>query len=112
MGVAMKYMVTWNERPMGSAEAYEAAQKRILGVFSQWKMPDNLKVHQFLVRVGEYGGFMCLETDDLTSIHKLTSAFPAFQFKVDPVLDIQTAVAAEVEVIVWRSGVQLSSPFA
>jgi hypothetical protein len=64
MGVAMKYMVTWNERPMGSAEAYEAAQKRILGVFSQWKMPDNLKVHQFLVRVGEYGGFMCLETDD------------------------------------------------
>ena len=33
----MKYMVTWNERPMGSAEAYEAAQKRILGVFSQWK---------------------------------------------------------------------------
>ena len=28
----MKYMITWNERPQGSATAYENAQKRILEV--------------------------------------------------------------------------------
>ena len=30
----MKYVVTWQERPTGSATEYEAAQKRILDVFA------------------------------------------------------------------------------
>lgn len=108
----MKFMVTWNERAMGSASDYEAAQKRILGVFSQWKMPEALKIHQFLVRVGEYGGFMLVETEDILALHKLTSTFPAFQFKVDVVVDIQPAVGAEVEAIIWRDGVKVQPPFA
>ncbi len=107
----IKLMVTWHERPMGTAEACEAAQKRILGVFSQWNMPDDLKVLQFLVRMGEYRGFMVIETDNVLSVHKSTSAFPAFQFKVDVVADIQPAVNAEVEAIVWRDGVKVSPPF-
>ena len=108
----MKFMLTWHERPMGSAQDYEAAQKRILGVFSQWKMPETLKVHQFLVRVGEFGGFMLIETEDMLAVQKLTSAFPAFQFRVDAVVDIEPAVSAEVEAIVWRDGVKLQPPFA
>ena len=98
----MKYMVTWHERPMGSALEYEAAQKRILGVFRHWQAPESLRIEQFLVRLGEYGGFMLVETDDALALHKLTSAFPAFSFRVDPVLDIQPAVAAELEAIAWR----------
>jgi len=108
----MKFMVTWNERPMGSAADYEAAQKRILGVFSQLQMPEQLKIEQFLVRVGEYGGFMLVETDDVLAMHKLTSTFPAFQFRVDVVIDIQPAVGVEVEAIVWRDGVKVQPPFA
>jgi hypothetical protein len=50
----MKFMISWEERPMGTVEAYEAAQKRILGVFSQWKVPETKKVQQGLVRVGSY----------------------------------------------------------
>ena len=98
----MKYMITWHERPMGSALDYEAAQKRILGVFSQWKMPESLVIQAFLVRIGEYGGFMLVETDNVLDIHKLTSAFPAFQFKVDAVVDIGPAVGVELEAIAWR----------
>jgi hypothetical protein len=89
----------------------EAAQKRILGVFSQWKMPEKLKIHQFLVRVGEFGGFMLIETDDILAVQKLTSAFPAFQFKVDAVVDIEPAVGAEVEAIIWRDSVKMQPPF-
>jgi hypothetical protein len=40
----MKYMISWFERPQGSAAEYEAAQKRILEVFGQWKAPAEFKI--------------------------------------------------------------------
>jgi hypothetical protein len=72
----MIYIVTWEERPMGSADAYELAQKRILSVFQPWQFPDSITVREFLVHVGHWGGLMVLESDDATAIHTLTSAFP------------------------------------
>ena len=51
----MKYVLTWWERPTGSATEYEIAQKRVHGVFQKWEMPKSLNIHQFVVRVGEYG---------------------------------------------------------
>jgi hypothetical protein len=99
-------MVTWWERPGGSATDYEEAQKRVLQLFSAWAMPESLTFHQFLVRVGEFGGYAVIETDDPASIHKLTSAFAVFQFRVEPVLDVMDAVAAEAEVIAWRDSVE------
>lgn len=101
----MKYVISWHERPQGSALEYENAQKRILGVFRHWQMPDSLEVHQFVVRVGDFGGYMVVETDDLAAVHRLTSTFPGFRFRVETVLDIQDAVTAEVEAIEWRESV-------
>jgi hypothetical protein len=101
-------MVTWFERPQGSALEYENAQKRILGVFRHWEMPSSLKVQLFVVRVGEFGGHMVIETNDLSAVHKLTSAFPAFEFRVHPVLDVQEAVNVELEAIAWRDGLRVS----
>ena len=60
----MKYILTWNERSQGSAIEYENAQKRILEVFTQWKAPDNFKIEMFVVRVGDWGGYMLLDCDD------------------------------------------------
>jgi len=98
----MKYVVTWWERPVGSVAEYEQAQKRILGLFQQWQMPEPLTFHQFLVRVGEFGGYAVVETDEPAALQKLTTAFAAFQFRVEAVLDVQDAVAAESEAINWR----------
>ena len=53
-------------------------------------------------RVGEYGGYMIVETDNLTDIHYLTSVFAVFEFKVEPVVDVMDAVAAEVQAIEYR----------
>ena len=52
----MKYVVTWRERPTGSVAEYEAAQKRVLEIFSGWDMPESLTFHQFVVRLGGFGG--------------------------------------------------------
>ena len=98
----VKYVVTWWERPGGSHANYEAAQKRILAVFEEWEMPENLQFHQFLVRVGEFGGYAVVETDDVADLQKVTTVFAAFQFRVEPVMDVMEAVAAEAEAIAWR----------
>jgi hypothetical protein len=98
----MKYVLTWWERPGGSHADYEAAQKRVLDVFQEWEMPETLDIHQFVVRVGEFGGYAVLETDNVADVQKLTTTFAVFQFRLEPVLDVEDAVAAEVEGIAWR----------
>jgi hypothetical protein len=94
--------MTWWERPGGSHKDYEAAQKRVLGVFQKWQMPKSLTFHQFPVRVGEFGGYAVIETEKPADLHKLTTAFAVFQFRIEPVLDVMDAVAAESEAIAWR----------
>ncbi len=98
----MKYVVTWHERAAASYADYEAAQERVLGVFKNWKMPGTMTIHEFLVRVGEYGGYMVVETERPADIHFLTSTFAVFQFKVEPVMEVMDAVAVEIEAIAWR----------
>ena len=93
----MKYVLTWWERPGGSYADYEAAQKRVLNVFEPWEMPESLDIHQFVVRVGEFGGYMVLETDNVADVQKLTTTFAVFQFRLEPVMDVMDAVAAEAE---------------
>jgi muconolactone delta-isomerase len=101
----MKYIVAWNERPQGSAIEYENAQKRILSTFQHWEMPKALDVKHFFVRVGDMGGYMLVETDDPSALITFATAFPAFSFKVDTVIDIGDAVAAELQAIAWRDGI-------
>ncbi|RFU21136.1 DUF3303 domain-containing protein [Geodermatophilus marinus] len=98
----MKYVLTWRERPAGSAAEYEATQKRILDVFSQWEMPKSLTFHQFVVRVGEFGGYAVIETDEPADLQYLTTIYAAFTCTVEPVLDVMDAVAAENRGVEWR----------
>ena len=85
-GMPMKYMLTWTERPQGSPMEYENAQKRILEVFTQWKAPGNFKIELFVIRVGDWGGYMLLDCDDPSAVHKFCSMLPAFVFEARPVI--------------------------
>lgn len=60
--------------------------------------------HQFLVRVGEFGGYAVLETDQPADIHRLSTVFAAFKFRLESVLDVGEAVATEAAAIAWRDG--------
>src|SRR4029078_2374158 len=111
----MKYMISWNERPQGSAMEYENAQKRILDVFTQWEAPDNFKIELFVIRVGDWGGYMILDCDETMSghgvwyvvldcaeplaVHKFCSMLPSFVFEVRPVVPVMDAVRVEQEAI-------------
>jgi hypothetical protein len=95
----MKYVVSWRERSAASSREYEAAHERILQIFKNWQMPASFKIHQFVVGIGNYGGYMIVETDKPLDIHYVTSVFAAFEFKVEPVVDVMDAVAVEVQAI-------------
>jgi hypothetical protein len=104
--VPVKYMLTWSERPQGSPMEYENAQKRILEVFTQWKAPDNFKIEMFVIRVGDWGGYMLLDCDDPLAVHKFCSMLPAFVFEARPVVPIKDAVRVELEAIAFRDGLK------
>lgn len=99
----MKYVITWNERSQGSPKDYEKAQDRILEVFRQWKAPDNFKIEMFVVRVGDWGGYMLADCDDPLEVHKFCSMLPAFTFEARPVVPVMDAVRVELEVMEWRA---------
>jgi Protein of unknown function (DUF3303) len=98
----MKYVISWRERPAASAREYEAAHERVLEIFKDWKMPASFSVFQFVVRIGDYGGYMIVETDKPADIHYVTSFFAVFEFKVEPVVDVMDAVAVELKAIEFR----------
>ena len=99
----MKYVISWRERPTASARDYEAAHERVLEIFSdKFKLPESFKVLQFVVRVGDYGGYMIAETDKPTDIHYFTSILAVFEFKVEPVVDVMAAAAVELKAFEYR----------
>lgn len=102
----MKYMLTWTERPQGSALDYENAQKRILEVFRQWKAPAGFNIETFHIRVGDWGGYMLLDCDDPTAVHKVCSMLPAFVFEARPVIPIDDAIRVELEAIAFRDNLK------
>jgi muconolactone delta-isomerase len=104
---SMKYMISWNERPQGSPAEYEKAQTRILEVFGQWKAPANFKIEFFVIRVGDWGGYLLVDCDDPLTLHKFCSMLPAFTFEVRSVVPVADAVRAELEVMAWRDGLKI-----
>ena len=103
---SMQYMITWNERQQGSPIEYENAQKRILEVFSPWKAPANFKIHSFVIRVGDWGGYMLMECDDPLEVHKFCSMLPAFTFEARPVIPVADAIRVELEAMAYRDGLK------
>ena len=102
----MKYMISWFERPQGSAAEYENTQKRILEVFGAWEAPADLKIELFVVRVGEWGGHMLVDCEDPLTVHKVCSTFAACEFTARPVGPVEAAVRVELEAIEWRDGLK------
>ena len=103
----MKYMITWSERSQGSPMEYENAQKRILEVFTQWKAPANFKIEFFVIRVGAWGGYLLVDCDDPTTVHKVCSLLPAFTFEARPVIPIEDAIRVELESMAFRDGLKI-----
>ena len=87
----MRYVVTWRERPTGTAADHEAAQERVLE--SVRALPRSLAFHRFVARVG-LGGYAVVETDEPADLQQLAAAYAPVSFTVEPVDERMDAVAA------------------
>src|SRR5258708_14725076 len=96
-------MFSGSNRSQGSAFDYENAQRRIPDVFLRWETPANFKIELFVIRVGDWGGYMLADCDDPVTVHKFCSMLPAFVFEARPVIPIEDAVRGELEVMAWRA---------
>jgi muconolactone delta-isomerase len=68
------------------------------------EVPANFKIELFVIRVGDWGGYMMLDCDDPLAVHKFCSMLPAFEFEARPVVPVMDAVRVELEAIEWRDG--------
>jgi hypothetical protein len=89
----MKYVVSWRERPTGSAAEFEAARKRVVEAFSTLEKPKSLTIHHFAARVG-LDGYAVVETDEPADLQYLATAYEPASFTVRPVIEVVAAVAA------------------
>jgi Protein of unknown function (DUF3303) len=101
----MKYVMTWKKKQHGTIAEYEASHRRVLELMKKWRLPTGVQLHQFVVRAGTTGGYAVFETDDLTAVHEATAVFSAFNFHIDPVIDVDAALAAAGSGIEWRDAV-------
>ena len=69
--------------------------------------PQRISTYEFFViRVGDWGGYLLVDCDDPLTVHKFCSMLPAFEFQARPVVPVQDAVRVELEVIAWRDGLK------
>jgi hypothetical protein len=95
----------WKKKRHGTLAEYEAGQAQVMELMRNWRKPEGVIIHEFLVRVAEPGGYAVFETEDLTAIHSATRAFSSFNFHIEPVIDIDVALAGAGLEIEWRDSV-------
>ena len=63
------------------------------------KATSNFKIEMFVIRVGDWGGYMLVDCDDPLIIHKFCSTLPAFEFQARPVIPIEDAVRSNSKLL-------------
>jgi len=102
----MKYVVSMTFRLNGSATENEAAQRRILDLYSKWTPPASTTFHQFVGRCDGGGVFSVVETDNPMDLADVTSKFGAYvEYQIHPVVDIVDSVRVAQEGVKFRESI-------
>ncbi len=66
----------------------------------------HFKIEMFVIRVGDWGGYMLLDCDEPLAVHKFCSMLPSFTFEARPVVPVMDAVRVELEAMAFRDGLK------
>lgn len=103
----MKFVISISFLRNGSAADNEAAQRRLLDVYSNWKPPAGMTFNQFLSRCDGGGGFAVVETDNSADLIDATSKFGAFlDYQIYPVVEIADGVQASHEALSFLDSIR------
>jgi len=98
----MKYVMTWRRKRHGTTAEHEAAEARVLDLMHGPGRPEAVVIREFVLRSGESGGYAVVETDDAQAVEAAVEVFAGFNFRIDPVVDIDVALAAKGVAVEWR----------
>ena len=68
--------------------------------------PANFKIHSFVIRVRDWGGYMLMECNDPLEVHKFCSMLPAFTFEARTCCPVAHAIRVELEAIAYCEGLK------
>ena len=98
----MKYVMTWKRKRHGTAAEHAAAEARVLALVEGRSRPETVVIREFVLRSGDNGGYAVVETDDRQAVEAAAEVFSGFNFHIDPVVDIDVALAAKGVALAWR----------
>ena len=97
--------MTWRRKRHGTTAAYEAAQERVLALMRDWRQPEEVVIHQFVVRSGEAAtaaAMRCSRPTTSTPCMRRSRSSPASTSTSTRCVDIDVALAAKGVAIEWR----------
>ena len=99
----MKYVIGWKRKRHGTTAEYEDGQRRVMALMRQWKRPEGVTIHQWVVRAG--GDRRLRGRSRPTTSPRCTrrrGSSRGSTSRIEPVLDIDVALAATGQAIEWR----------
>lgn len=102
----MQWMITYGLRPEGTWRGYDDNLAGLLALFGEWTPPEGVEILTFVHRADAKGGWMLVESDDVTGPSEIVAQFLAVHdaeiLPVVPAVDMAQRLGATMA---WRRGV-------
>jgi hypothetical protein len=86
----MEWMITYGLRPEGTWRGYDDNVAGMLAAFADWAPPEGVEIVTFVHRADAKGGWMLVESADVTGPSEIVAHFLAFHdAEIFPVLPAQ-----------------------
>ena len=105
----MQWMITYGLRPEGTWRGYDDNIAGLLGTFADWAPPDGVEIVAFVHRADAKGGWMLVESADVTGPSEIVAQFLAFHdAEIHPVLPAGEMAERLGASMAWRKDVASS----
>lgn len=99
----MQWMITHGLRPEGTWRGYDDDVAGLLATFAGWVPPDGVEIVAFVHRADAKGGWMLVESPDVTGPSEIVAQYLAFHdAEIFPVLPAQEMAARLGTAMAWR----------
>ncbi len=102
----MQWMITYSLRPEGTWRGYDDNIAGVLAAFAIWAPPDGVEMLTFVHRADAKGGWMLVESADVTGPSEIVAQYLAFHdAEIFPVLPAPEMVERFGASMAWRKQV-------
>jgi hypothetical protein len=90
----------------GKASGSEAADKRIMQVFSKWRAPAGMEIKGHYAR-SDNGGFLIVDANSVLPLIESIAVYAVWlDYEVTPIIEISEAIPALERAFAWRDTVR------